>query len=140
MSYIDAMSYSPHAGSLPDKVLAFFKACPDEELTSIDIAEKFTVTPSGAVSAKMAPLVRMGLLASTRRGRLVHYSAGGRLAEWETGLAGTRAAPVATFTPAITLRPMGQPTQPTPFEIRINLQVHNLGTPMQRVEFMGIEP
>ena len=101
MSYSDCTTYSPHMGSLPDKVLAFFADNKDEELSTIDVAEKFDVTPSGAVSQKMAPLVRMGLLESTRKGRLVHYTAGPRLASWT----GEAPAP-ATYTPVITLRPV----------------------------------
>ena len=142
MSYSDCTTYSPHKGSLPDKVLAFFVDNGDEELSTIDVAEKFDATPSGAVSQKMAPLVRMGLLESMRRGRLVHYTAGPMLASW----AGEAPAP-ATYTPAITLRPVveraaakAQPAPAAPLEIRITLHVHGLGTPAMRLELAGVEP
>jgi len=131
MSYTDCKTYFPHSGSLPDKVLSFFAANDDEELSTIDIISKFGVTSPGAVSSKMAPLVRMGLLGSIRRGRLVHYTAGMMLADWAKG---NENAPANR--PAQDPEPVKQLARP--LEIKITIHVPGAGTPGQRVEVAGV--
>lgn len=128
----DPMNYTPNKNSLPAKVLAFFVDNPDEELTSLDVAGKFGVTPSGAASQKLAHLVIMGLLSSLKIGRHLHYTAGPMLAQW----AGEPASVVAV--------PAGKAAQktarPEPLEIRLTLHIYGFGTPGQRVEMAGVEP
>jgi hypothetical protein len=127
MSYTDCKTYFPHSGSLPDKVLSFFAVNDDEELSTIDIISKFGVTSPGAVSSKMAPLVRMGLLGSIRRGRLVHYTAGMMLADWAKGNENATAN-----------RPAQDPPTAKPLEIKIAIHVHGAGTPSQRIDVVWI--
>ena len=128
MSYSDCTTYSPHKGSLQDLVLGFFVANPDEELSTMDIAEKFVIAPTGSVSDKMAPLVRMQLLNAHRVGRLTHYTAGTKLADLAK-------SPAPTNRIAAVKQPI-RTGHKNPVEIRLTVLVHNAGTPEQRVEVM----
>ena len=82
MSYDDAATYTPKRGCLAGKVLAFFAANPDEELSSFDIASKYGINPPNDVSERMVPLVKMGLLSPIKRGKFRHYIAGDRMPAW----------------------------------------------------------
>ena len=61
MSSIDAKTYRPHTGSLPGRVLAFFKHHPEEELHISDITIKFDV-PTASVHAALKDAVSSDLL------------------------------------------------------------------------------
>lgn len=54
-------TYIPQIGTLPAKVITFFAANPDEELTSLDIAEKFDCGRN-SVHTNLAMAVDAGLL------------------------------------------------------------------------------
>lgn len=58
---IKGPTYIPSTGSLADRVLDYFRQCPDEELGQADIAAKFEV-PRGSVSACLKPAVDGGSL------------------------------------------------------------------------------
>ena len=64
MSY----AYAPKAGSLPDRLLAFLEANPDEELTRPDIAIKFDA-PQANVDALLQLAVQRGCLQRKRNGK-----------------------------------------------------------------------
>lgn len=123
MSYADASTYFPQPQSLPWQVLDFFTSCPEEELTSEDVAYKFDASRSGSISQKMAPLVRMQLLDAKRVGRVLHYTAGPLLEQW--AVKNLNADPPAKEQKA--------PKQ-KPIKINVTLLVHQPGTPNQRVE------
>lgn len=53
--------YRPHRDSVPGRVIAFFQANPDEELTVADIIEKFE-TGASNVHNILGPAVQAGLL------------------------------------------------------------------------------
>lgn len=58
-------TYKPQANSPAGKTLAFFKAVPDEELTSYDLAEKFEVNHKN-IHTLLRPAVDAGLLVRDR--------------------------------------------------------------------------
>lgn len=62
-------TYVPRTGSLSDRVLAYFRQQPDEELTSADIASKFEVS-RGSVMASLQTAVSNGALEYTRNTEL----------------------------------------------------------------------
>lgn len=53
--------YIPRAGSLADRVLDYFRQCPDEELSQADVAAKFDAQRS-SVGSCLKPTVDAGLL------------------------------------------------------------------------------
>lgn len=55
--------YTPKLGSLADRVINFFRAAPDEELTRRDIGDKFGVAQS-SVDTCLSTAVSAGLVAS----------------------------------------------------------------------------
>lgn len=127
----DWSTYKPQERALPAKVLAFFVENPEEALASADIALKWDVKPAGSVSSALAPVVKMGLLASSRVGHMVHYTAGEHLMAW-AGYPRTEPRQAATrLVPSV---PIGA------LEIHVTLRVHGAGTPFQRVEVVGVEP
>jgi hypothetical protein len=58
---IKGPTYIPRTGSLADRVLDYFRQCPDEELGQADIATKFEV-PRGSISACLKAAVDGGSL------------------------------------------------------------------------------
>ncbi len=64
--------YTPRKGSVALRAIAFFKANPGEELTSNDVAVKFSVSHH-SVHPSLKPAVDAGLLAKVRRGKEVAY-------------------------------------------------------------------
>jgi len=54
--------YIPRTGSLADRVLDYFRQCPDEELSQADVAAKFDAQRS-SVGSCLKPTVDAGLLA-----------------------------------------------------------------------------
>lgn len=122
----EVLNYKPQARGLTGKVLAFFVANPEEELASVDIAEKWDVRPSSSVFGALDRVVRMGLLAREKVGKYAVFRAGVNLARW----ASVRA-----------LEPENQALAPIgAIDIRVTLRVHGAGTPFQRVEIAGVEP
>lgn len=80
-----AVEYRPKPGSVADRVLAFFRANPDEELSSPDIAAKFGVNQDGvrvllrsAIAAEYLA-VRQAPNSIGRGTPMLVYSAGPRL-------------------------------------------------------------
>lgn len=67
--------YRPHRDGMPARVLAFFAANTDEELSTRDIATKYTVA-HGGVQTALTPAVGAGLLRHQVRHNLGLYSAG----------------------------------------------------------------
>ncbi len=59
------MSYRPQQNSTPARVLAWFKANPEEELTRSDLAVKFDLALN-SVGGSLLLAVRAGLLHITR--------------------------------------------------------------------------
>jgi hypothetical protein len=55
------MTYAPHSGSLAAKVVKFFDANPEEELTREDIAAKFDVKATSVITL-LRPSIEAGLL------------------------------------------------------------------------------
>lgn len=58
-------SYQPHPGSRPAEVLNFFKANPDEELSTVDITDKFGISLA-SVHTILRSAVEVGLLKRIR--------------------------------------------------------------------------
>lgn len=120
MSYADASTYFPYRNSIQKKVLDFFKANPDEELSSSDIAAKFDEASSTAAAEKMKQLVSMNLLAVSRKNRTLHFTAGRGFSEWVN----------TPEPPRIPVKPVKTP----PIRLRLTVVVHDAGTEQQRIE------
>ena len=74
-------TYIPRSGSLPDRVLDYFRQCPDEELSQADVAAKFDVS-RGSVGTCLKPTVEAGLLVYARNDDLEHvYTIPGKKAQ-----------------------------------------------------------
>lgn len=134
------LRYTPQARGLTGKVLAFFVANPEEELTSVDIADKWDVRPRSAVLGALDRVVLMGLLARGKEGQYAVYRAGAHLAQW----AAVRSVQpenraLARQVDAVQHQARG-PVPVGALEIRLTLRVHGAGTPFQRVEIAGVEP
>lgn len=77
------MTYTPRSDTVAAKVLGFFAANPDEELTNDDVAAKFGVS-TASVPTLLAPALKAGLL-----GRSDPRSGGaGKHAMWRKGEGG----------------------------------------------------
>jgi hypothetical protein len=74
-------NYVPRPDSLAGRVCAFFKANPEEELSSSDIAQKWDVRPTGNVVTLLMPAIEYGLLKRSKQGQSSVFSAGTRLAQ-----------------------------------------------------------
>lgn len=72
--------YTPHADSLPARVIAFFQRNPDEELSMEDITDKFDVV-RGNIHSMLALAKDAGLVALSKDGDGAYiYKAGKQLA------------------------------------------------------------
>ena len=134
----EVLNYKPQERGLTGKVLGFFVANPDEELASVDIAEKWDVRPSSSVFGALDRVVRMGLLAREKVGKYAVFRAGVNLARW----AAVRALEPENQALARQIDAV-QARAPVPIgaiDIRVTLRVHGAGTPFQRVEIAGVEP
>lgn len=76
-----ANDYNPRPHSLGSRVCAWFKANPDEKLSSRDVADKFDSAPL-RVSAQLGAAEDADLLTSERVDGMNVYSAGPKLASW----------------------------------------------------------
>ena len=133
------LNYTPQARGLTGKVLAFFVANPDEELTTRDIADKWDVRPPSSVFGALDRVVSMGLLAREKVGKYAVLRPGPNLARWaavQPVAPGVQMAMQGDALPAKArgVVPIGA------LEIRLTLHVHGAGTPFQRVEIAGVEP
>jgi len=63
-------TYSPQSGSLPDRVLAFLEANPDEELSRKDIAVKFDVAATPSIDSVLQLAVARGCLVRGRNSKV----------------------------------------------------------------------
>lgn len=134
------LNYTPQARGLTGKVLAFFVANPDEELTTRDIADKWDVRPPSSVFGALERVVRMGLLTREKAGKYAVLRPGPNLARWAAvhSLQPENRA-VARQVDALQ-HPARGPVPVGALEIRVTLRVHGAGTPFQRVELAGVEP
>lgn len=66
----DENTYEPTAGSLPARVVDFFRENPDEELTRRDMADKFEI-PAASVDACLKKAIDAGLLATKNNEEMV---------------------------------------------------------------------
>ena len=133
------LKYEPSARGLTGKVLAFFVANPDEELTTRDIADKWDVRPPSSVFGALDRVVSMGLLAREKVGKYAVLRPGPNLARWaavQPVAPGVQMAMQGDALPAKArgVVPVGA------LEIRLTLHVHGAGTPFARVEIAGVEP
>ena len=133
------LNYQPRAGVLPGLVLAFFVANPEEELTSVDIADKWDVRPPSSVFGALERVVRMGLLTREKAGKYAVLRPGPNLARWASVQPVARGAQMAMGGDALPDRARG-PVPVGALEIRLTLHVHGAGTPFARVEIAGVEP
>lgn len=63
-------TYTPREGSLADRVIKYFAANPDEELTRRDLSDKFECAQAG-VDTSLDGAVRAGLLATCNNDEMV---------------------------------------------------------------------
>ncbi len=138
------LNFQPRERGLTGKVLAFFVANPEEELNSVDVAEKWDVRPRSSVFGALDRVVRMGLLARGKAGKWAVYRAGTNLAAWAAQQAPARPVNCGTghcSCVACVVPKAQRPVVPVgALEIRVTLHVHGAGTPFQRVELAGVEP
>jgi len=115
--------YAPKPGSLPDRVLAFLEANPEEELTRKDIAVKFGLEASASIDTLLQLAVVRDCLVRTRNsdGELV-WSLGAikahrqAVAATATGTDGKDPLPVRQI--VTSLRPQPVVVDPTAIKVR----------------------
>lgn len=110
------MNYKPY-NSIRKKVLDYFRVNRDEELSASDIAEKFACITATQANERLKKIVQMGLLSSTRKNRMLHYSVGSQFEKWVN-----------------TPEPPPPPVKTAPIRIRLTVVVHSAGTSRQRIE------
>ena len=134
------LKYEPSARGLTGKVLAFFVANPEEELTTRDIADKWDVRPPSSVFGALDRVVRMGLLQREKAGKYAMFKAGPNLARW-AAVHSVQPENRALARQVDALQHAARGPAPVgALEIRLTLHVHGAGTPFQRVEIAGVEP
>lgn len=136
----EVLDYKPQARGLTGKVLAFFVANPDEELTTADIASKWEVRPASSVWGALDRVVRLELLAREKVGKYTVFKAGAQLARW-AAIQSLQPENQALGKAVDALQAQARGVVPIgAIDIRVTLRVHGAGTPFQRVELVGVEP